>query len=346
MRQIDGRLLSIVMRFVVAAIITSIPSLHGGSRRELSMAVSVNEQAASQYAVVVEMTGVVEVSGELDIANAGEISAKLIDLAEGGERRLIVNLSGLKFVDAAGINAIYRVLEHVRRIGGAVYLVGARPSVHRIMRITGLPVGYKIYETADDALIAHALEEILPRELEAWSGQAQVNDSQGDTSLFPVTIYLSEADGHVQVQSAVEDLLAEAGLSIDSREDPIFGSWFRRIWAAAGRAVTSPIAREGALVTTHLIDTRLVLAHDAVITAKLMENLAPVIDALKTSQEAVIRVGALLIVKVDGKIAVHQLTAAQQAILDHQPNLAKAPHEILVSLEILARNADSGNIGL
>ncbi|WP_143168562.1 hypothetical protein [Amycolatopsis australiensis] len=46
-----------------------------------------------------------------------------------------------------------------------------------------------------------------------------------------------------------------------------------------------------------------------------------------------IRVGALLIVKVEWTIAVHQLTAAQQLLLDHHPQLLTSPQAILAALQ-------------
>lgn len=46
------------------------------------------------------------------------------------------------------------------------------------------------------------------------------------------------------------------------------------------------------------------------------------------------RTGALLILKVDWAVHVYQLTAAQQAILDHRPHLVTAPPtEIITALE-------------
>lgn len=66
----------------------------------------------------------------------------------------------------------------------------------------------------------------------------------------------------------------------------------------------------------------------------MMQNLGPVLDALQTTKDAVIRAGALLIVKVDGVVVVHQLTAEQQLMLDHQPQLAQSPHDILAALEL------------
>jgi hypothetical protein len=154
------------------------------------------------------------------------------------------------------------------------------------------------------------------------------------TSAIPVTIYLEDEEIHDQVETAVEALLATAGLQIERRDEPVIGSWYRRMWAAAGRALHSPATREGALIAAHAADTRLVLAQDAVVTATLLQNLGPVIASLQPTRDAVLRVGALLIVKVDWVVNVHQLTAAQQVLLDHRPGLIGSPHEILATLDL------------
>jgi hypothetical protein len=148
---------------------------------------------------------------------------------------------------------------------------------------------------------------------------------------MPVTIYLADGAGHEQVEAAVEELLGHAALEVLHRDDPVIGSWFRRLWAGAKQAVTSPAAREAALTATHYADNRFTLAQDAQVTAILLQNLGPVIASLQYINDAVLRVGALLIVKIDGKVQVLQLTAAQQAILDHSPHLASAPGEIITA---------------
>lgn len=153
---------------------------------------------------------------------------------------------------------------------------------------------------------------------------------------MPVTIYLAEEASHEQVESAVVELLGHAALEVVHRDDPVIGSWFRRLWAGARPAVTSPAAREAALTATHVVDTHLILAQDAQVTAILLQNLGTVIASLQYVNDAVVRVGALLIVKINGKVQVLQLTAAQQAILDHRPHLASAPGEIIAALQPLS----------
>ncbi|WP_158888260.1 hypothetical protein [Amycolatopsis anabasis] len=149
----------------------------------------------------------------------------------------------------------------------------------------------------------------------------------------PVTIYLADGAAHDQVEAAVQDVLAAAGLAIISRGDPVLGSWFRRLKAGTREAARSPLGREALAVGTHAVESRLVLEKDAEITATLLSNIAPVINALQAEQNAVIRLGAVLVVKVDGNLMVHQLTPAQQLTLNHTPQLLKSPREILAALE-------------
>lgn len=154
---------------------------------------------------------------------------------------------------------------------------------------------------------------------------------------MPVTIYLSDGDTHAQVEQAVEELLATAGLRITDQAEPVIGSWFRSMRARAQQGLQSAMAQEAALTGIHAADSRLLLAQDAEVTARLLQNLAPVIGSLQPTKDAVLRVGALLIVKVDWAVSVFQLTAAQQARLDHHPQLASTPREIVAALQLASK---------
>jgi hypothetical protein len=156
---------------------------------------------------------------------------------------------------------------------------------------------------------------------------------RAESSMLPVTIYLSDEGSHERVEAAVEQVLAAVGLRIESRDDPILGSWFRRMWATAAAKLRTPSGREAVLVAAHAAETRLVLAPDADVTAKLLQSVGPVITSLESTENAVVRLGNVLIVKADGVVAVSQLTPAQQFLLNHQPELACSPHKILAALK-------------
>jgi DNA-binding SARP family transcriptional activator len=144
---------------------------------------------------------------------------------------------------------------------------------------------------------------------------------------FPVSIYLSDEAGHEQVEAAVVAVLEVAGAPVVQRDDAIIGSWFRRLRADPG-------VRELGAMAAHAADARLVLAQDAQITATMLQHLGPLITSLQTTKDAVVRLGAVLVVKLDDQLVVHQLTARQQLRLDHQPHLALSPRDILAVLEI------------
>ncbi|WP_031468776.1 winged helix-turn-helix domain-containing protein [Sciscionella sediminilitoris] len=153
---------------------------------------------------------------------------------------------------------------------------------------------------------------------------------------IPVTVYLSEESAHREVQTAVEDLIQAAGADIVHRDRPVLGSWFRRMWARMGPIADSELGR----IATHTLESRLVLEQDATVTATMMQHLGPLLAGLQNTRDAVIRVGALLIVKADWAVSVHQLTAEQQLVLDHHPQLLTAPHEVLDALRL---PADAGH---
>jgi hypothetical protein len=145
---------------------------------------------------------------------------------------------------------------------------------------------------------------------------------------FPVTVFLSDAAIHEEVERAVEALVQAAGLVISSRQPPVSGSWFRRMRAA----LRTPVGEEALATAAHMADARLVQRPDAEVTAMLLQNLSPTLTALQPTKDAVVRVGAILIVKTDWTVVVRQLTPRQQLILDHSPDLETAPHQILHAL--------------
>ena len=80
----------------------------------------------------------VRVRGELDIATADQAYAYLRDIVDSQPGPVTMNLAELTFCDAAGLGVLARVAGHARRSGRSLKLAAARPSMVRIMRITGL----------------------------------------------------------------------------------------------------------------------------------------------------------------------------------------------------------------
>ena len=81
---------------------------------------------------------IVSVTGELDIATAEQAYSYISEVIDGRPAPVTVDLSGLTFCDASGLGALARVARHARQAGRQLMLASARPSLMKIMRITGL----------------------------------------------------------------------------------------------------------------------------------------------------------------------------------------------------------------
>jgi anti-sigma B factor antagonist len=91
------------------------------------------------YQVAADGRATVRVRGELDIATADQAYAYLRDVVDSQDNGpVMMNLSELTFCDAAGLGVLARVAGHARRAGRSLKLTAARPSLVRIMHITGM----------------------------------------------------------------------------------------------------------------------------------------------------------------------------------------------------------------
>ena len=81
---------------------------------------------------------VVTVTGELDIATAEQAYTYISGVIDEGPAPVSVDLGELTFCDAAGLGVLAKIARHARQAGRQLRLTSARPSLLKIMRITGL----------------------------------------------------------------------------------------------------------------------------------------------------------------------------------------------------------------
>ena len=81
---------------------------------------------------------IVSVVGELDIATADQAYSYITEVIDGRSAPVTVDLSGVTFCDASGLGALARLARYARAADRQFMLTSARPSVLKIMRITGL----------------------------------------------------------------------------------------------------------------------------------------------------------------------------------------------------------------
>ncbi|HCJ09698.1 MAG TPA: anti-sigma F factor antagonist [Clostridiales bacterium] len=82
---------------------------------------------------------VVRVSGELDLATAGEFRHRVdADLDRFGSRDVVIDFSELGFLDSSGLGALLGRYKRVAERGGRVAVSGCAPHVRRVLELSGV----------------------------------------------------------------------------------------------------------------------------------------------------------------------------------------------------------------
>ncbi|MGV9233610.1 STAS domain-containing protein [Streptomyces nigra] len=81
---------------------------------------------------------VLEVSGDLDYVNAGELRELLPTITLGPGQRLVVDLGALEFCDSSGITALIAAHHHAQFAGGQLVLAAVPANTLRVLSIVGL----------------------------------------------------------------------------------------------------------------------------------------------------------------------------------------------------------------
>ena len=94
----------------------------------------------------------VELAGEMDYSNSAELSSVLTTVLASGHRELVVDLTGLEFLDSSGLGALIAGWKGARARGGSLCLVCVRELVLRVLRVTGLTGVFDIHGSREECL--------------------------------------------------------------------------------------------------------------------------------------------------------------------------------------------------
>jgi anti-sigma B factor antagonist len=90
----------------------------------------------------------------LDIEVAADFRAMLLSLIEQGQRRLVVDLAEVSFIDSSGLGALVSALKTLKRSdnGGDVRLTRVQPPVVSLLEIIRLNRVFTTYATVEQAV--------------------------------------------------------------------------------------------------------------------------------------------------------------------------------------------------
>lgn len=99
---------------------------------------------------------ILRVGGYLDGHTAIELERKLGEVMKAGNRRLVMDLSGLTYIASAGVGVLINIQHQAKKGGGGLQLVNPSPSVREIFSILGLQTILAIHDSLDAGVQAAA----------------------------------------------------------------------------------------------------------------------------------------------------------------------------------------------
>jgi anti-sigma B factor antagonist len=96
---------------------------------------------------------VVTVAGDLDIVTSPALD-ECLTKAQGHENRVVLDLSGVDFMDTSALAVIVGHWKRLEAAGGSLALAGARYRYTKTLWITGLADRLSLYDSVEAALTA------------------------------------------------------------------------------------------------------------------------------------------------------------------------------------------------
>jgi anti-sigma B factor antagonist len=99
---------------------------------------------------------VVAVSGEVDVYSAPALKERLTELLQSGVNTVVVDLSGVGFLDSTGLGALVEARSATTEAGGSLPLVCNHERILKLFTITGLDGVFAIHASVDEAVASVA----------------------------------------------------------------------------------------------------------------------------------------------------------------------------------------------
>jgi anti-sigma B factor antagonist len=100
----------------------------------------------------VEGVAVVDMSGRITLGEGSVVLRDSIrDLIGKGQKKILLNLGDVTYIDSSGIGELVSAFTAVRREGGELKLLNLTKKVHDLLQITKL---YTVFDIKDDEAAA------------------------------------------------------------------------------------------------------------------------------------------------------------------------------------------------
>lgn len=95
---------------------------------------------------------IIKLSGRLVMADAPDVRQKLLGIIDEDHNHVILDLSGVDFMDSIGLSVLISVFKAARVRGGDVLLLNLTPAVRSLIELTRLQQIFEIFDDETSAI--------------------------------------------------------------------------------------------------------------------------------------------------------------------------------------------------
>ena len=95
---------------------------------------------------------VLNIEGRIDTANSPSFEAEIDQIYNSGEKDIIINCSGMKYISSSGLRIFLIAQKRAASIRGKLHLCDMQPAIREIFSISGFSTLFRIFDTQEEAL--------------------------------------------------------------------------------------------------------------------------------------------------------------------------------------------------
>lgn len=98
-----------------------------------------------------EITSVL-IDSRFDTLTSKEIEVKLMEVVDGGSKKVICDFSKTEYISSAGLRVMLSVAKKLQKNGGKIVLSCMKPFVYDVFKMAGFIQIFEIHETKEQAV--------------------------------------------------------------------------------------------------------------------------------------------------------------------------------------------------
>jgi hypothetical protein len=140
-------------------------------------------------------------------------------------------------------------------------------------------------------------------------------------------LHTSSNDPH-ETKTALYELLELYGVGVAAEEPGVVGSWRQRIWLKPRRGNGSEGIQERLRKIEQALQVQYLGKPQSEVDRNRADAAATLLGAVDKQEEVLIRLGTLVLIKSEGKVAIWTLSELQAADLDERGSLMNEPEKM------------------